>query len=76
MGLSGAGGAQGVKKFKHGHVAYQIGGDEGQNKMQVKFSFQGQTGDLWVRSNGKISINFGYHVNFNFYTKLFVCSHQ
>ena len=41
VGLWGAGGAQGVKKnifFKHGHVAYQINGDDEQNKMQVKFS--------------------------------------
>ena len=41
VGLWGAGGAQGVKNiffFKHGHVAYQIDGDEEQNRMQVKFS--------------------------------------
>ena len=25
--------------FKHGHVAYQIDGDDKQNKMQVTFSF-------------------------------------
>ena len=31
-------GALGVKKFKHSYVAYQIDGDDGQNKMQVKFS--------------------------------------
>ena len=24
--------------FKHGHVAYQIDGDDKQNRMQVKFS--------------------------------------
>ena len=24
--------------FKHGHVAYQIDGDDEQNRMQVKFS--------------------------------------
>ena len=38
--LWGAGGAQGVKKkfFKHGNVAYQIDGDDKQNRMQVKFS--------------------------------------
>ena len=31
---------RGVKKlfFKHGHVAYQINGDDEQNKMQVTFS--------------------------------------
>ena len=40
VGLRGAGGAQGVKQFffKHGHVAYQIDGDDKQNRMQVKFS--------------------------------------
>ena len=39
LGLLGAGGARGVKNifFKHGHVAYQIDGDDEQNKMQVKF---------------------------------------
>ena len=37
----GAWGAQGVKTiffFKHGLVAYQINGDDKQNRMQVKFS--------------------------------------
>ena len=34
--------------------------------MQVTFSSKGQTGDLKVRSKGQISLNFGYHVNFNF----------
>ena len=39
VGLWGAGGAQEVKKkFKHGHVAYQIDGDDKQNRMQVTFS--------------------------------------
>ena len=28
----------GSKKFKHGHVAYQIDADDEQNRMQVKFS--------------------------------------
>ena len=38
-GLWGAGDAHGVHFFfKHGHVAYQIDGDDEQNKMQVKFS--------------------------------------
>ena len=57
-GLRGTGGAQGVNKFffKHGHVAYQIDGDDEQNKMQVKFSSQGQTGDLGARSKGQISL--------------------
>ena len=38
VGLWGAVGAQGVNFFKHGHVAYQINGDDEQNRMQVKFS--------------------------------------
>ena len=45
--------------------------------MQVKLLSGGQSGDLGVRSNGQISLNFGYHVNFkDFYTKLCVCSHN
>ena len=39
--------------FKHGHVVYQINGDDEQNRMQVKFSSYGQTGDLGVRSKVK-----------------------
>ena len=42
--------------FKHGHVAYQIEGDDEQNKMQVIFSSKGQTGDLGARSKGQISL--------------------
>ena len=40
VGLWGTWGAQGFKKkfFKHGHVAYQIEGDDEQNRMQVTFS--------------------------------------
>ena len=40
VGLWGAGGAPGVKFFffKHGHVVYQIDGDDQQNKMQETFS--------------------------------------
>ena len=30
------GGTKGVKKFKHGHVAYQIDGDDEQNRIQVQ----------------------------------------
>ena len=44
------------KDFKHGHVAYQINGDDKQNRMQVTFSSCGQTGDLGVRSKGQISL--------------------
>ena len=39
--------------FKHGHVVYQIDGDDEQNRMQVIFSSYGQTGDLGVRSKVK-----------------------
>ena len=39
--------------FKHGHVAYQISGDDEQNKIQVTFSSYGQTSDLGVRSKVK-----------------------
>ena len=38
VGLCGSVGAQGAKKIKHGHVVYQIDGDDQQNRMQVKFS--------------------------------------
>ena len=40
VGIWGAGGAQGgsKKNFKHGHVVYQIDGDDEQNRMQGKFS--------------------------------------
>ena len=39
VGLWGAWGAQGIKKkFKHGHVAYQIDGADKQDRIQVKFS--------------------------------------
>ena len=42
--------------FKHGHVDYQIDGDDEQNRMQVKFISYGQIGDLgW----GQKSLNFG-----------------
>ena len=52
MGLWGAGGAQGVKKnfFKHGHVVYQMDGDDKQNRMQVKVKLvtlgQGQRSNI------------------------------
>ena len=36
VGLWGAGDAQGVIFFKHGHVVYQIDGGDKQNRMQVK----------------------------------------
>ena len=62
-------GAQGVPKgsklffFKQGHVAYQIDGDDQHNRMQIKFSIYGQTGDLWAGLKGQIPLNFGYRVN-------------
>ena len=34
---------------KNGNVAYQIDGDDEQNRMHVKFSSWGETGDLVVR---------------------------
>ena len=39
-GTGGGGGPGGQKNFffKHGHVAYQIDGDDKQNRMQVTFS--------------------------------------
>ena len=63
FGGLGAQGGQKLFYFKHGHVAYQIDGDVEQNRMQVNFSSYGQTGDLWVRSKGQISLNFDYQVN-------------
>ena len=37
------------ENFQHGHVAYQIDGDDEQNIIQVKFSSYDQTDDLGVR---------------------------
>ena len=43
--------------------------------MQVNFLPYGQPGDLWVRSKGRISLNFNYKINFeDFRTKLCVFS--
>ena len=44
-----------ILRFRALCVAYQIEGDDEQNKMQVTFSSKGQTGDLWARSKGQIS---------------------
>ena len=52
------GGGGGVKKFKYGHVVYQIDGDDEQNRMQVKFSPLGQTGDLGGKVNRSNIIKF------------------
>ena len=54
-GTLGRWGCPGGKKkiFKHGHVVYQIDGDDEQNRMLVKFSSKGQTGDLGDRSKIK-----------------------
>ena len=38
LGTLGCPGGQKLFFFKHGHVAYQIDGDDEQNRMQVKFS--------------------------------------
>ena len=37
FGALGCRGSQNIFFFKHGHVAYQIDGDDEQNGMQVKF---------------------------------------
>ena len=65
-----------VKKiiFKHGHVAYQINEDDKQNRMQVKFSSYGQTGDLGVRSKGLISLTCQFQIFL--YQTLCVCSQK
>ena len=55
--------------FKHGHVAYQIDGDDEQNRMQVTFLSQGQTGDLGAMSNGQISLT----CQFQIFIPNFVC---
>ena len=47
-------------------------GDDEQNRVQVKFLSEGQTGDLGMRSKGQISLNFGYHVNFKDFIPNFV----
>ena len=39
---------------------WHIKSDDKQNRMQVKFSSLDQTGDLWVRYKGQISLNFVY----------------
>ena len=52
VGLRGAGVPRGSKKFKHGHVAYQIDGDDKQNRMQVKFHPRVKLMTFWVRSKG------------------------
>ena len=74
FGALGVPGRSQIHFFKHGHVAYQIDGDDEQNRMQVKFSSQGQTGDLGTRSKGKISLNFGYCVNLNDFIPNYVFS--
>ena len=65
VGLWGAGGAKGVKNaFQTWSCGISNRWGEEQNRMQVKFSSYGQTGDLGVRSKGQISLNLVYHVNF------------
>ena len=70
----GALGCTGVRFFKHGHVAYQINGDEEKNIIKVTFSFYGQTGDLWARSKGQISLTCQFQRFL--YQTLCVCSHK
>ena len=59
--------------FEHGHVAYQIDGDEEQKRLQVNFSLYGQTSDLGVRSKGRVSLNFSYKVNSKIFIPNFEC---
>ena len=60
--------------FKHGHVAYQIDEDDEKNRMQVKYSSWGQTGDLGARSKGQISLTCQFQ---RFLSQtLCVCSHK
>ena len=54
FGAPGRPGGQKIFHFKHGQVTYLIDGDDEQNRMQVKFSPYGQTGDLGVRSKGQL----------------------
>ena len=59
--LGGDFGALGCNKlfFSNMYMAYQIDGDDEQNRRQVKFSSYGQTGDHRARSKAQISLNFG-----------------
>ena len=41
---------------KHGHVAYQIGGDDKKNRIQVIFSSYGQTDDLGMESKSSCKL--------------------
>ena len=49
-------GCWGSKSYfsKHGHVAYQIEGDDKKNRIQVIFSPEGQTDDLGMESKVKL----------------------
>ena len=59
--------------FKHGHAAYQIDGDDEQNRMQVKISSKGQTGDLGMVNRSYI-IKFRLPCKFQrFFIPNFVC---
>ena len=58
-------------------VAYQIDENDEQNRMQVKFSSYGQTGDLGVRPKVKYHlISVTMSISKIFYTILCVCSHK
>ena len=54
--FGGTGGAQGLIFFKHGHVAYQIDGDDEQNKMQVNFYPSVKLVTLGRGQKGQISL--------------------
>ena len=63
---------RGVTKpfFKHGHVEYQIDGDDEQNRMQVTFS-SSRVKLVTLRRGQKVKNN--YHVNFKDFIPNFVC---
>ena len=68
----------GVQKtfFEHGHVEYQIDGDDERNRMQVKFSPQVKVVILGEVNRSNI-IKFQFKVNFkDLYSKLRVCTHK
>ena len=52
-------GCPGGNFFKHGHMAYQIDGDDEQNRMQVNPRVKLVT--FW---RGQMTINFNYKANF------------
>ena len=73
MGLLGA---RYDQRVKNGHVAYQINGDNEHNRMQVKVSSYGQTGDLGMRSKGQIPLILVPMSISKIFRPNFMCSHK